>query len=277
MSSAAIVLLGLTLASVQDQPTAPTPAAGELAGTWTGSAKLRSAGTAPATCEYVGAAEPPAVTLRLAPDGDRVRGTLSLDLPAPSGSSCPPVRSQQEIEDVTVSGASVAFRDGLGHDWNLGLRTGVLQGLVDWKPGDAAPAAAVPIRLSGEVALKKAPAGAIASRKAPAGGSGSTARDVAVILGANVVGIGAFAAVNVLTNEKEQSEGQATCSPRACFYAGLSDACVCNIEVTAGGSCFTGATGAAAGAPCNASNQPCEAGLSCNNGICEDRGGRCPF
>jgi hypothetical protein len=299
MTITGTLALGLGLALVRGQTTAPAAsAASDLAGTWTGSARLRSAGTS-SPCEYASAANAPAVTLRIVPADGRHRASLSLDLPAPSGTSCPPVRTQQEVEDVTLSGSSVAFRDGLGHEWTLGLRAGALQGLVDWKPDAPAAGAAgtIPIRLTGEVALTKVPGSRAAAAAASAAGggkadggkaggggkaaeapkSGSGAKDVAIILGANIVGIGAFAAVNVLTNEEMDTQGQATCSPRACFFAGLSDPCVCNIEVTAGGSCFSTPSGALAGASCNSTNVPCQAGLSCNNGVCEDRGGRCPF
>ena len=248
--------------------TAPS-ASDDVAGTWSGSARLRTEG--PPVCEYVSAAGAAGVTLQITHAGNRYRGTVSLDLPAPGGSTCPPLRARQDVEDVTVSGTSVGFRDPSGHEWNLGVRGGALQGLVAWKPEGGVSSVAMP-KLAGEVALAK-----VSSEGAgKAARSGSGFGGVAAILAANVVGVGAFAGVNVLANDSGQSGGTATCSPRSCFFAALTDPCTCTIDVVSGSSCPAGG-GAPAGASCGLPSVPCQAGLSCNNGICEDRGGRCPF
>jgi hypothetical protein len=44
-----------------------------------------------------------------------------------------------------------------------------------------------------------------------------------------------------------------------------------------GDPCRETETGVEIGGECNYPNRPCEALLSCNSGICEDRFGRCPF
>jgi hypothetical protein len=255
------------------------PSGTGVAGVWTGSARLRSEG--PPACEWSGGAEPPAVTLRIVEAGTALRGTLTLDVPQAAGSPCQPLRAHHDIPSVGVSGSSVSFRDASGHEWNLGLRGGdALQGLVAWTPGEPAPptpSGVAPTRLGGEVTLKRAAAGPSAARPEPAASGGSGLLGVGAIVAANVVGLGAFALVNVLANDDEQTQGQVSCSPRNCLFAGLTDPCLCNANVVSGASCLSSASGAAAGAPCNINSVPCQAGLSCNNGVCEDAGGRCPF
>jgi hypothetical protein len=218
------------------------------------------------------------VTLRLEPTAQGLRGTLELKVPASNGPTCPPLPSDQEIPNVTVSGTSVAFTDASGHEWNLGLRGGALQGLVAWKPGADTAAGAGGPHVSGEVKLSRA-GGAAGEPAAAAAGGGSGLRGVVGIVGANVVAAGAFVLTNRLTDDSDdqQDGGTATCSPRVCFFVELTDPCTCTIDIVSGGSCFSTPGGALAGAPCNASSIPCQSGLSCNNGICEDAEGRCPF
>ena len=59
--------------------------------------------------------------------------------------------------------------------------------------------------------------------------------------------------------------------------ATINDPCFCEGNVVSGASCGTTSGGAPIGAPCDGSDVPCQASLSCNSGICEDRFGRCPF
>jgi len=270
--------LALALALAAAAAAAQNAPHADLAGSWTGSARLRA--EAPAGCAYVTPPEGDGVTLRLTQTEEGLRGTLILDVPASGGPSCPPLPREQEITHVTVSGSSVSFRDPSGHEWNLGLRAGALQGLVAWKTGADTAAGDGGPRVSGEVRFARATTAA--GRPAEAAvSSGSGMRGVIGIVGANVVAAGAFVLTNRLIDDSgQQDEGggpAATCSPRVCFFVELTDPCTCTIDVVTGGSCFTTPGGALAGAPCNGSSVPCQSGLSCNNGICEDEGGRCPF
>jgi len=90
------------------------------------------------------------------------------------------------------------------------------------------------------------------------------------------VGIGAFYGIKKATDDTSTG-GAATCSPRFCVYGGVSDPCVCNIDITSGASCGQTSNGVVFGGVCNDTTLPCQAGLSCNNNVCDDRVGRCPF
>src|SRR5262249_51929430 len=88
----------------------------------------------------------------------------------------------------------------------------------------------------------------------------------------------AFYGINRATDDSGQNTGAATCSPRDCVFGGPADPCVCNVpNITSGTSGGNAATGGPFGGSCRLPNRLCEAGLSCNNGICDDRFGRCPF
>ena len=95
-------------------------------------------------------------------------------------------------------------------------------------------------------------------------------------LAANVVGFGAFYGIKKATDDTG-SGGTATCSPRYCVFGGISDPCVCNINITSGASCGQTTNGVPFGGVCNDKTLPCQATLSCNNGVCDDKLGRCPY
>jgi hypothetical protein len=99
---------------------------------------------------------------------------------------------------------------------------------------------------------------------------------VAIIIGANVVGLGLLYGVNKLGKGSSES-GVVTCSPRTCIVGAINEPCYCEGNVLSGASCGTTTTGAPLGSPCDGKSVPCQAGLSCNSGICEDRFGRCPY
>ena len=274
--------------------TAPAPPLA-LLGLWKGSATLTNDAPS-AACRYEGAAEPPAVTVKLSADEGHLRVVLRLDTPGATGSNCPPLRKRYEIADVQVTDSTVAFTDPAGHDWSLGLREGRLVGLVAWKGGGkdeplaegfAPPGAAVPLtRLSGEVALARSepPPGEAGPAPAPAGSStatdqakkGTKSHFLPAFLAANVIGLGAFYGIKKATDDTG-SGGNATCSPRYCAFGGLSDPCVCTINITSGAPCGLTASGVPFGGFCNDKRLLCQAGLSCNNNVCDDRTGRCPF
>jgi hypothetical protein len=137
---------------------------------------------------------------------------------------------------------------------------------VAWKGAGTEEAGA--LRLSGEVRLAKG----------GAGHQGSAFGAVAGILAANVVAIGAFALANKAGKGKDNAAPQVSCSPRRCFYISASEPCQCNTTLTSGAVCGTTTSGVGYAGACNVDGAlPCQAGLSCNSGLCEDRFGHCPF
>jgi hypothetical protein len=59
--------------------------------------------------------------------------------------------------------------------------------------------------------------------------------------------------------------------------ATINDPCFCEGNVVSNASCGTTEGGAPINAPCDGKGVPCQSGLSCNSGVCQDRDGRCPF
>jgi hypothetical protein len=302
------VALLLSLPTQGGQSAAPTG----VLGRWAGSAKLTNEwGASP--CDYTGGESPPAVTLDVESKGDNVEVTATIDLPGTPGAPCPPVHKRYTIDAARVTESTLGFRDPAGHEWNLALRADRLQGLLNWKTGPdeilaegfTGPSGERPlIRLSGEVSLARlsggepaAPSATAATTEAEAGapGAGTPPKGSAdkgkaekgggkglgllpSILAANVVGLAAFYGIKKATDDSGQNTGNATCSPRDCVFAGPADPCECNIpNITSGGSCGNVPGGTPFGGSCKLPNRPCQAGLSCNNGICDDKFGRCPF
>jgi hypothetical protein len=111
---------------------------------------------------------------------------------------------------------------------------------------------------------------------APPVGAGKQAGNIIAIIGANVVGLGLVYGANKLGQGSSETGG-VTCSPRVCIVGAPGAPCFCEGNVLSGGSCGTTTAGAPIGAPCDGTSVPCQAALSCNSGICEDRDGRCPF
>jgi hypothetical protein len=267
-----------------------------LSGTWKGRAILTN-DTPPTACRYEGG--PESAVLELQAGGGAVLAVVRLEIPGTPGSGCPPLRKRYEATNVVATTSAVSFIDPAGHEWHLGLREGRLVGLVAWKGGGkdevlaegyAPPGGPPPLtRLSGEVRLERlasseagttgtAPAAEAASAPPPSSESKpAKGRPFwPAFIGANVVGLGAFYGIKKATDDTAGG-GSATCSPRFCVYGGVSDPCVCNINITSGASCGTTSGGVPFGGSCNDTTLPCQASLSCNNNVCDDKFGRCPF
>jgi hypothetical protein len=118
------------------------------------------------------------------------------------------------------------------------------------------------------------PGGAAAGAK----GGSSFLSGVGGFVTANVIGLGALFGINKLANEKNQTgNGTVTCSPRSCVAGAPGDPCFCNTTLASGGTCGSTASGVPFAMACSVPAMPCQSDLSCNNGICEDKFGRCPF
>jgi len=265
------------------------PAKKGFTGSYEGTAVLSNedAGSA---CRYEAAPETPSVKLEIGA-GSSVAGSIAIDLPAPAGGLCPPLRKRYVIAEYVLEGGALSFTDSGGNEWTLSLREGggSLYGLVAWRQGGpleplaegfTSPRGERPVaRLTGEVRLKRvASGGAGAAAPAPATTSaGKQAGHVLGIVAANVVGLGLLYGANELGKGSTEG-GVITCSPRTCITGAPNEPCFCEGNVLSGASCGTTPAGAPIGAPCDVKgNTPCQAGLSCNSGICEDRSGRCPY
>jgi hypothetical protein len=283
-------VLSLTAAVASAAPQRPDVS--PFTGPWAGGGRFTSEAGAQA-CEYVGLAEPPSVSVVLEGASGPSGGQVSLDLPA-AGASCPALRARYRIEDVRVSGNSVGFADAAGNQWRVTLRDGRLQGMVssprfngevDLNPASTPPAAPSPAPSpspgpeAGTAAPVAAPApqaSAATDGKAPPR-KGSVWKGVGGVIAANVVGLGALVGLNkALNDSKAPASNTVTCSPRTCVAAAPGD-CQCNNNLTNGASCGTTSSGVPYAGVCNPPSLPCQADLSCNNGLCEDRLGRCPF
>ena len=285
-------LVALALAGALSIGAAPraqdaTPAG--LFGTWKGTAALTN-DSPPTTCRYEGAKDSAVIKLQSAEAGPRA--IVRLEIAGTPGSGCPPLSKRYEATNVVIAGSAVSFLDPAGHEWSLALREGRLVGLVAWKGGGkdeplaagfAPPGGAIPLtRLSGEVGLDRAAGegeggAAATSPEAPATTAAKKkSHFLPAFLAANVVGFAAFYGIKKATDDTGTG-GTATCSPRYCVYGGLSDPCTCNINITSGASCGQTTNGVAFGGVCNDKTLPCQATLSCNNGVCDDKLGRCPY
>jgi hypothetical protein len=303
---AALVLAGalaLPEAGLAQEPGAPATAS--LAGSWEGWAKLANDWPGLA-CRYEGGPEATSVRLELGAEAGVLKGSVALDLPAEPGSGCPPLRKRHAIAETIQGPGTLSFTDSGGNEWTLAVRRNatVLQGLLAWRqggpeqplaegfagPGGQRPAA----RLSGEVRLRRGadeattetveaagaaapPAEGPAAAPAPKAGAGTHARNLGIVLGANVVGLGLLYGVNKAGQGSSES-GVVTCSPRVCIVGPtINDPCYCEGNVVSGASCGTTVSGAPLNTPCDGVSVPCQAGLSCNSNVCQDRDGRCPW
>jgi hypothetical protein len=241
-----------------------SPALREWVGTWSGSAKMTNEAGG-ASCVYEGAANPAAVTLSLTSAGAGLQGTLKLSLPSPAGSACAPIEKAAELRDVVASGSSLTFSGPGKHAWTLGRRGQEILGTVAWKGTVGEDTGA--LQLSGEVKLEKG-----------GGHKGNALLAVGGIAAANVVGIGLFGLANKAGKTKDSGPPQVSCSPRQCFLISVLEPCQCNTTLTSGAVCGTTTAGVGYAGACNVDGSlPCQAGLSCNSGLCEDRFGHCPF
>jgi len=301
---AALVLasaLALPDAALAQEPAAT--AGPSLAGSWEGWAKLANDWPGLA-CRYEGGPDATSVRLELGAVAGLLKGSVALDLAAEPGSGCPPLRKRYAIAETIQGPGTLAFTDSGGNEWTLAVRRNgtVLQGLLAWRQGGpeqplaegfAAPGGQRPAaRLSGEVRLRRGgdeagteeaaaatapPAESPAAPPKPSIGAGGHARNLGIILGANVVGLGLLYGANKLGKGSSES-GVVTCSPRVCIVgATINDPCYCEGNVVSGASCGTTDGGAAQNAPCDGVSVPCQSGLSCNSSVCQDRDGRCPW
>jgi hypothetical protein len=294
---ALVAALALPSAGFAQEPAAPPgPSA---AGSWEGSAKLTNDWPGQ-TCRYEGGSSPTSVRLELTVVEGQLRGSVAIDLPAEPGSGCPPLRKRYAIAQATQGVGTVSFTDGGGNEWALSLRErdALLQGLLAWHPGVqeeplaegfTSPDGQRPMtRLNGEVRLQRgveaepaaaAPTAAAEGKTGPPPHTsvGQHAGHLGLVIGANVVALGLLYGVNKL-GQGGSSAGVLTCSPRVCIVGPtINDPCFCEGNVVSGVSCGTTASGAPIGAPCDGKSVPCQATLSCNSGICEDRFGRCQY
>lgn len=284
-------------------PVVPAEAARQTgaAGTWIGWARLTNDWPG-AICRYESATDVVAIRLELQTTGPGSRGSVAIDVAAEPGSACPPLRKRFSIGEVRAEGDAVAFTDTGGHEWTLSLRRDgeVLAGALAWQQGGpteplaegfSTPGGQRPLtRLGGEVRLRREGAAAEGSEaasdlgegaaaaeeaKLPKKGAGGHVKDVAAVLGANAVALGLLWGANELGQGSEA--GVLTCSPRVCIVGAPNQPCFCEGNVVSGASCGQTTAGAPIGAVCDGVAVPCQASLSCNSGVCEDRFGRCPY
>ena len=269
-------------------PQPPGPKAKGFSASFEGSAVLTNE-DAGSSCRYEGQTSPPSVRLELGA-GTSIAGSIAIDIPAPEGGACPALRKRYAIAEFVREGPSLSFTDSGGNEWTLSFRENgaALHGLLTWRQGGAEeplaegfslPGGQRPIaRLSGEVQLRRVAvggAGAAAPAVAPVG-AGKQAGNIAAIIGANIVGLGLLYGANELGKGSSET-GVLTCSPRTCIVGAPNEPCFCEGNVLSGASCGTTQGGAPQGAPCDGKGVPCQSGLSCNSGLCEDRFGRCPY
>jgi hypothetical protein len=292
----ALVIASLLAVPPAGAPQTTSSGAG-LAGDWAGSATLTNDWPAH-LCRYEGSEDETSVRLELSSEEGRLQGSVAIDLPAAEGSECPPLRKRFLVTEVVLAEGVVSLTDSGGHNWDLSLRGNgrSLRGIMAWQQGGADGPLAEGFafsdgtkprsRLRGEVRLRKAtvPTGAeegvaeaVASTpgKKTTGG-GTYVKHVGAILGATAVGLGALYGVNKL-GQGGSEEGVVTCSPRRCVVGAPGEPCFCEGNVVSGEDCRGTETGIPIGGSCDYPSMPCEALLSCNSGICEDRFGRCPF
>jgi hypothetical protein len=290
----AVVALTLSLVLpaplLPQQPQQPPPPGAQapklFSGSFEGSAVLTN-DDAGQVCRYEDAGDTPSVRLELGA-GTSVAGSVAIDMQAPAGGACPALRKRYAIPEFVLVGSALSFTDSGGNEWTLSLREGgaALSGLLAWRQGGAEqplaegfslPGGRRPLaRLAGEVQLKRIVPGATAAPSVPPVGAGKQAGNVAAIIGANLVGLGLLYGANKLGQGSSES-GVVTCSPRVCIVGAPNAPCFCEGNVLSGASCGSSPAGAQIGAPCNVPDVPCQSGLSCNSGVCEDRFGRCPY
>jgi len=271
------------------QPETEPPA--DLSGHWAGSAKFQTDGTAP--CRYEGGVDPPSLVVELHSDGT---GRLRLNLEAPAGTSCPPVVIESPVADATLTPTTARFKDSAGREWDLALQAGALRGLFSGTDGSgelslqrrragqrAAAAAKSPEPTptpgsSPSPSASPSPSPAAGPAGSPSGtkGPGKKSRLLGFV-GANIVALGALLANSHATQDKSTGTSAFVCSPRSCLIGAPGEPCDCTSTITTGQDCGQTTGGVPVRGACALPNLPCQALLSCNNGVCEDRLGSCPF
>ncbi len=299
----ALVIALLLAVPPAGAPQATSSVAG-LAGDWEGWARLDNDWPGH-RCRYEGSKEEIAIRLALGSVDGELRGSVAIDMPAAEDSGCPPLRQRHLVDEVVLAEGLVSLTDSGGHDWDLALKGNgrVLRGLMAWQQGgDDQPLAAgfafgdgtkPRSRLRGEVRLRKVEttpeegAAGLEEGGAEAGpetgvpaartvGGGDYVKYLGAVLGATAVGLAGLYGVNQL-GQGSSEEGTITCSPRRCVVGAPQEPCFCEGNVVSGAECGNTETGVPIGGSCTWPTEPCQALLSCNNGICQDRFGRCPF
>ena len=270
----------------------------EVGGSWSGWARLTNDWPG-VVCHYEPAGDEPSVFVELSPaPAGGLHGSVAIDLPAAPGSPCPPLRKRYSIAEVRMAPGAASFTDSGGNEWTLTARRegSVLQGTLAWQQGGAdeplaegfvTPNGLRPLtRLGGEVRLLRTDGPEAAEAVAPAAddakpvvksvGAGQHAGNFAKVLGANAVGIGLLYGVNKV-GKGGSASGSLTCSPRVCIVGAPNQPCFCEGNVVSGESCGSTTGGVPIGGACDVPTNPCQASLSCNSNVCEDRFGRCPY
>ncbi len=107
--------------------------AGDLTGSWAGSATITNNCVNPA-CRWSGGLNPPSITMSLVQTGNDVTGTVTMNLPAGqvlvAGATCGPLTGTSAISGGTVSSSRFTFTDVGGNFWDLSLITGSLGGQI---------------------------------------------------------------------------------------------------------------------------------------------------
>ena len=275
-----------------------------LAGDWQGWARFDNDWPGHG-CRYESPKEEIAIRLALGSLDGKLQGSVAIDLSPAEGSGCPPLRKRYLVTEVVMAEGMVSLTDSGGHDWDLALKRNgrVLRGLMAWQQGGAdqpladgfafADGTKPRSRLRGEVRLQKEEAtpedgapgvdeagaevgaeAAVPEERTTSGGN--YAKYLGAVLGATAVGLAGLYGVNKL-GQGSSEEGTITCSPRRCVVGAPQEPCFCEGNVVSGSECGETETGVPIGGNCNWPTDPCQALLSCNSGICEDRFGRCPF
>ena len=241
-------------------------------------------------CRYEGIPGTPSVHLEFGA-GKTIAGSIAIDMPAPAGTRVSgPAQALRDRRGVARRVPRSRSRTRAATSGRSQLRENgkALQGLLTWRQGGAEeplaegfslPGGKRPMaRLSGEVQLRRVVPGATGAAAAtPASvGAGKQAGHIVAIVGANIVGLGLLYGANKL-GKGSSSSGSVTCSPRVCVVGTPGAPCFCESNVLSGAPCGTTQAGAPIGAPCDGQSVPCQAALSCNSGVCEDRDGRCPY
>jgi len=270
----------------------------EVGGSWAGWAKLTNDWPG-LVCHYESAGEEPSVHVELSPAAaGGLHGSVAIDLPAAPGTPCPPLRKRYTVAEVRMAVGAASFTDSGGNEWTLSSRRSgsVLQGTLAWQQGGpdeplaqgfATPDGLRPLtRLGGEVRLSRTdlpdaepaagPAAEEAKEAPPKVSAGQHAGNLAKVVGANVVGLGLLYGVNQL-GQGSSAGGALTCSPRVCIVGAPNQPCFCEGNVVSGSSCGGTTGGVPIGGACDVPANPCQASLSCNSNVCEDRFGRCPY
>ena len=232
-----------------------------------------------------------------------LRGSVAIDLPAAPGSGCPPLRKRYTIAEVRMAPGNACVHR-LGRQRVDARRCAaaarVLQGLLAWQQGGTRPAARRGLRAPGRRPADGAPdrRGAPARDPAAAGGDAARRRGAAAarargraegrrgharratsptMLGANVVGLGAALRREQAREGQHLGRRPHLLAARLHRRARRTSRASARGNVVSGASCGSTTGGVADRRAVRRHHPPCQASLSCNSNVCEDRFGRCPY